>query len=199
MTQELPTLTVLIEGYAKKTPNGWVASSTVCLIRTANSIILTDPGCNRTKLLSALAQENLTTTDITHVVVTHAHPDHGLLAGIFENARIITWDSGFMYHNDTLTEYTPHELGEHIEIVQTPGHMLEHISLLVTTANGVVAVAGDVIFWLDDEDQILDIHKPDQAQVKGLHHDDLVKSRQLLIDRANYIVPGHGKMFKVER
>lgn len=197
MTQPLPTIKIIIEGYAKKTPDGWVASSTVCLIRTANRIIITDPGCNRAKLLTALKQEGLSTTDITDVIITHAHPDHGLLAGIFENARIITWDSGLQYRSDVLGSYTPHELGEHIEIVQTPGHMLEHISLLVTTADGVVAVAGDVIFWLDDEDQIFDITKEDPSQAKGLNHTDLMASRKLLIERADYIVPGHGKMFTV--
>lgn len=199
MTQPLPTLQVLVEGYARKTENGWVASSTVCLIRTADKIIITDPGCNRAKLLTTLAQENLTATDITHVVVTHAHPDHGLLAGIFENARIITWDSGLAYNDDTLTPYTAHELGEHIEILQTPGHMLEHIALLVTTADGVVAIAGDVIFWLDNEDQIFDINKEDPSQAKGLNHTDLVASRTLLIERADYIIPGHGTMFAVQK
>lgn len=199
MPPTLPTVTILIEGYAQKTTHGWVASSTVCLIRTVNKIILTDPGCNRTKLLDALAHERLATADITDVVVTHAHPDHGMLAGIFENARVITWDSGLLYRGDTLTQYDTHELGEHIQILQTPGHMLEHIALLVTTAQGVVAIAGDVIFWLDDEEQVLDIHKQDPSQAKGLNHDDLVASRQLLVERADYIVPGHGKMFAVSQ
>ena len=45
---------VLIEGYAKKLENGWIASSTTCLVTTKNKKIIADPGCNRKKLLEAL-------------------------------------------------------------------------------------------------------------------------------------------------
>lgn len=45
---------ILIEGYAKELEKGWVASSTTCLITAENKRIITDPGCNREKLLKAL-------------------------------------------------------------------------------------------------------------------------------------------------
>ena len=48
---------VLIEGYAKQLKNGWVASSTTCLVEAENKKIVTDPGCNRKKLLDALKKE----------------------------------------------------------------------------------------------------------------------------------------------
>lgn len=188
---------VLVEGYARKLPNGWLASSTVCLITTGDIKIITDPGCNREKLLAALTQEDLTTADIDYVFVSHGHLDHSMLAGIFERAKAITWDSTLLYDKDLMTEYGPHELGPDITILQTPGHMLEHISLLVTTREGVVAVAGDTIFWLDGEEQVLDINRADLSQAKGLNQADLVASRKQLIALADYIIPGHGKMFKV--
>lgn len=191
---------VLIEGYAKKLEHGWLASSTVCLITTTDGKkIITDPGCNRTALLEALKKEDLVTGDIDYTFVSHAHPDHGMLAGIFENAKSITWDSHLLYENDSMTEYQPHELGPDIEILDTPGHMLEHISLLVTTPQGKVAVAGDTIFWLDGEEQVLDINREDLTQAKGFNQGDLVASRKKLIELADYIIPGHGKMFKVEK
>ncbi len=80
----MTTIKILIEGYAKKLEKGWVASSTVCLITSGNKKIITDPGCNRTKLLDALKKEGLTTNDIDYVFLSHCHPDHILLAGIFE-------------------------------------------------------------------------------------------------------------------
>ena len=81
---------ILIEGYAKKNNNGWIASSTTCLVTTGNQKIITDPGCNREKLLEALNKEGLSTVDIDYVFLSHCHPDHILLAGIFEKAPKFT-------------------------------------------------------------------------------------------------------------
>src|SRR3989344_5223458 len=118
---------ILIEGYAKKLENGWIANSTTCLVTSGDKKIITDPGCNRVKLLSALKGDGLETKDIDYVFLSHQHPDHILLAGIFENAKFITYDSSLLYDNDSLTEYESHQLGDDIEIVQTPGHVLQHI------------------------------------------------------------------------
>ena len=190
---------ILIEGYAKKLPNGWVASSTVCLITSGGKKIITDPGCNRAKLLGTLQKEGLTTSDIDYVFLSHQHPDHILLAGIFENAKSVTYDSNLIYDNDQIIEFTAHSLGDDIEILQTPGHVLEHISLLVTTEEGKVAIAGDAIWWLDDEEQNFDINQTDHSQAKGMDMPTLVESRKQLIERADYIIPGHGKMFKIKK
>lgn len=189
----------LIEGYAKKLENGWVASSTSCLITLDGKKIITDPGCNRAKLLDALQKEGLATGDIDYVFLSHCHPDHILLAGIFENARSVTYDSNLIYDNDQITEFNAHSLGNDIEIIQTPGHVIEHISLLVTTEEGKVAIAGDAVWWLDDENQNFDMHQPDHSQDKGMNMGTLIESRQKLINLADYIIPGHGKMFKVDK
>lgn len=188
---------VLIEGYAKKLDNGFVASSTTCLINSGDKKIITDPGCNREKLLKALRNENLSINDINFVFLSHCHPDHTLLAGIFEKARIITFDSNLIYDNDLLTEFDKNVLGKDIEIIETPGHVLEHLSLLVDTEKGKIAIAGDVIWWFDDEAQVFDINQEDHSQAKGMDKKTLIESRKKLLKISNYIIPGHGKMFKV--
>jgi glyoxylase-like metal-dependent hydrolase (beta-lactamase superfamily II) len=190
---------ILIEGYAKKLRQGYIASSTTCLIITGNKKIITDPGCNRKKLLTALRKENLTTDQINYVFLSHCHPDHILLAGIFKKAKVITFDSNLIYDKDLLLEFNKHVLGKDIEIIETPGHVLEHLSLLVNTAKGKVAIAGDVIWWLDDEKQVVDINKKDQSEARGMNMNDLVKSRKKLLKISDYIIPGHGKIFKVEK
>lgn len=195
----MTTVKVLIEGYAKKLENGWIASSAVCLIESNGKKIIAEPGCNREKLLAALAKEGLKTSDIDYTFVSHAHPDHGMLAGIFENAKSITWDTKLTYENDTMTEWKSDMLGPDITILETPGHMIEHISLLVNAPEGKIAIAGDVIFWIDNEEQILDINNADHSQAKGMNQEQLVASRKKLIELADYIVPGHGKMFKVAK
>lgn len=195
----MATVKILIEGYAKKLSNGWVASSTVCLVTSGSKKIITDPGCNRAKLLDALRKEKLSTGDIDYVFLSHQHPDHTLLAGIFENAKFVTYDSNLIYNNDSLTEFHPHSLGNYIEILQTPGHVLEHISLLVDTNEGRVAIAGDTIWWLDDEEQKFKINQYDHFQAKGMNMEALIESRKKLIAAADYIIPGHGRMFKIKK
>lgn len=195
----MATIKVLVEGYAKKLENGWIASSTVCLVEAGGKKIIAEPGCNREKLLAALEKEGLKTSDIDYTFVSHAHPDHGMLAGIFENAKSITWDTNLVYDNDNMTEWNPHLFGPDIEILQTPGHMIEHISLLVTTKEGKVAIAGDTVFWIDGEEQLFDINNSDHSQAKGLDQEKLVASRKKLIELADYIIPGHGKMFGVSK
>lgn len=195
----MPTIKILIEGYAKELKNGWVATSTTCLITTENKKIISDPGCNRKKLLNALQQEHLTTSDIDYVFLSHCHPDHILLAGIFEKAKFITFDTNLVYDKDHLIKFDKHILGKDIEIIETPGHVLEHLSLLVNTPDGKIAVAGDVIWWIEDEKQVVDVNQKDHTQAKGMNMESLIKSRKKLLEIADYIIPGHGKIFKVNK
>lgn len=190
---------ILIEGYAKELKKGWVASSTTCLITAENKKIITEPGCNREKLLKALDKEGLTTGDIDYVFLSHCHPDHILLAGIFEKAKFITYDTNLVYDKDLMLQFNKDILGKDIEIIETPGHVLEHLSLLVNTPKGRVAVAGDVIWWVEGEKQIFDINQKDHSQAKGMNMEKLVESRKKLLEKADYIIPGHGKMFKVQK
>ncbi len=190
---------VLIEGYAKQLKRGWIASSTSCLVRTGSKIIITDPGCNRRKLLGALKREGLKTGDIDYVFLSHQHPDHILLAGIFENAKFITFDSNLLYSKDLMVVFDKHFLGRDIEIIETPGHVPEHISLLVRTPRGKIAIAGDVVWWKIGQKQIFKIDQKDYSQAEGMDMKKLVKSRRKLMKTADHIIPGHGKMFKTGR
>lgn len=187
---------VLIEGYAKQLEKGWIASSTTCLITTEDQKIITDPGCNREKLLDALSKEGLVTDDIDYVFLSHCHPDHILLAGIFEKAKFVTFDTNLIYDKDLLLEFSKHEMGKDIEIVETPGHVLEHLSLIIDTPEGKVAIAGDVIWWVDGEKQVFDINQKDHSQAKGMNMKDLIESRKKILEVADWIIPGHGKMFR---
>ena len=195
----MAAIKILLEGYAKMQENGWIANSTCCLITSGNKKIITDPGCNREKLLAALQKENLTTKDIDYVFMSHCHPDHILLSGIFEKAKFITYDGNLQYDGDRLSGFDKRQLGDEIEIMETPGHVLEHLSLIVDTEEGKVAIAGDVIWWLADEPQVFDLHQKDHSQAKGMDMAVLVESRKKLIEAADFIIPGHGKRFKVKK
>lgn len=192
-------LKILIDGYAKKTANGWVASSSVVYINTGDKKIICDPGCNRKLLLEALFKEGLKTEDITHVFLSHQHPDHILLAGIFENAKAVTFDSRLIYEGDVITEWNEDYLGQGIKIIETPGHVLEHISLLVDTKDGKVVIAGDCIWWMNDETQVFRVNQADHFGGKGMDMNKLIESRKKIIKLADLVIPGHGKIFPVDK
>ncbi len=182
---------VLIEGYAKINPDGtWDATSTTTLIDTGKHKIIMDPGCNRHMLLAALAKENLKTGDIDIVFISHYHPDHCTLMGIFENATVfdsIQWQKGPI-GGETKTTLP----GTDIKIIKTPGHSPEHASLLVPTTKGKILVAADVFWWADGEEQKVDINKHDDfASDQAI----LKLSRSHALKIADYIIPGHGRPF----
>ncbi|HLD31767.1 MAG TPA: MBL fold metallo-hydrolase [Patescibacteria group bacterium] len=188
---------ILSEGYATKKKNGWQANSTVCLITSGSKKIITDPGCNRPKLLNALTRAGLVPQDIDFVFLSHQHPDHTLLAGIFPRAKQITFDANLMYDQDHLSPFPWDILGKDVRILETPGHVLEHLSLVVTTDQGKIAVAGDTIWWTTDEKQVFKLNQKDHSQAKGMNMKKLIASRKKLIKEADYIIPGHGKIFSV--
>lgn len=185
---------VLIEGYAKETKRGWLANSTVVFIQSNGKNIIVDPGCNRERLLKVLSDNNLKMVDIDYVFLTHGHVDHALLAGIFENATII--DELYIYQKDIINKHGGIIPGTDLKVIRTPGHKEEHCSLVVETKEGVYAVAGDVFWWLDDEKQELNIDKPDNDP-EHMNIEKLIESRKKLLEISDYIIPGHGKVFKV--
>jgi len=185
---------VLIEGYAKVNPDGtWDATSTTTLIDTGQHKIIMDPGCNRQLLLSALAKEGLETGDIDIVFISHYHSDHCTLMGIFENATVfdsLQWQKGPI--GGETKEILP---DTDIQIIKTPGHAPEHASLLVPTPQGKVLVGADVFWWGAGEEQKIDIDKHDDFASDQV---TLKQSRQKALKIADYIIPGHGKMFKTK-
>lgn len=189
---------VLVEGYAKELKDGWLASSSTTLIEANGELVISDPGCNREKLLRALDKEKIKPEDVDFVFLTHGHIDHSLLVGIFENAKFITFES-LLYDRDLQLDFKGDILGPNTKVVKTPGHSKEHISLMVGTDEGKYVVAGDVFWWVDGEDQVVDITKTDDSHPKELDMEELVKSRTMLLKLADYIIPGHGKMFKVKK
>ena len=192
---EKATVKVLVEGYARQVDHGWVASSTTCLVISSGMKIITDPGCNRQKLMESLSNENLSAEDIDYVFLSHGHPDHMMLCGIFTKAKLVTYDDNMVYDQDLMIKFDKHILGPHTEIISTPGHVDDHISLLVNTCKGVVAIAGDVFWWPAGEKQYPD----NPVSPDGTDHQKLAESQAILMRMADFIIPGHGKMFRVNK
>lgn len=198
---------ILIEGYASQIKGGWLASSTATLVKYATRLrqgsgmekknIVVDPGCNRKKLMASLGAENLKAEDIDFVLLTHNHLDHTLLSGIFPNAGVLTTEE--MYKGDNQVAHGDIIPGTDLAIIQTPGHCGEHCSLVVPVGKEIYVVAGDVFWWTDGEKQISDIEKIDDAHPQEADMKKLIESRKKILEIADHIIPGHGKMFKVEK
>jgi glyoxylase-like metal-dependent hydrolase (beta-lactamase superfamily II) len=194
----MATVKVLINGYVKEVDGVEYASSSVTLICDHDLNILVDVGMNRELLISALKAEGLESKDINYVVLTHTHLDHCLLAAMFENAKFLD-DSSIYTFDGKITAHDNKIPDTNIEIISTPGHDELHCSVLVNTDEyGKVAVAADVFWWPDNQEQktdkesLLNLDDPYMKDKKTL-----LESRKKLLDIADYIIPGHGKMFKV--
>jgi glyoxylase-like metal-dependent hydrolase (beta-lactamase superfamily II) len=189
---------ILIKGFAKEITNGWVASSTTTLIKLNDRSIIVDPGCNRKKLIDALTENKLKTTDIDYVLLTHNHTDHNLLAGIFENAKVVT--NSEVYDDDYQVDYEGNIPELDIEILKTPGHSTDSISFKIKVDEKIYVIAGDVFWWMDNEEQKNDYeslisHEDPYVKEKSI----LEASRKKVLAIADFVIPGHGKMFKVEK
>ena len=75
------------------------------------------------------------------------------------------------------------------DIIKTPGHNYDGLSMLVKTSKGIIAIVGDV-FW-SERGPNQDPYASDNAQLK--------KTRQEVLKLADYIIPGHGAMFKAKK
>lgn len=192
-------VTILVEGYAYPGDNDeFYASPTSSLIETNDLKILVDPGTNANKLLQALTTHQLKPSDIDLIYLSHYHPDHFLNIRLFPEITIVdgetTWSAD---REDFHHIYIPRT---EIEILPTPGHAPEHTSLLVHTAKGKVCIAQDVFWWQDGQQQsdtisqLITLEDPFASDQSAL-----IASRRLVLEKADWIIPGHGKMFRTPK
>ena len=183
---------VLVKGYFKwLDENKLKASSTVTLVKDSGKNIIIDTGniAVGKKIAESLKKEGLKLEDIDIVVNTHSHSDHRDNNHLFMNAVIYVQANtikGDEY------EFFPvlrsMLLAPNTRIIQTPGHTNEDISVLIKTKEGSYAVSGDVYLFK-------------QSDISEFTYDEikLKESREQIIALADYVVPGHGDVFKVKK
>jgi len=191
-------LKILIQGYAKETKTGWRASSTCILLQDKGQNILVDPGTDKKLLLKNLKSAGLSPKDIDLIFLTHYHPDHWLNVVLFPGVKIL--DGDIIYDGDKENGFNGKIPKTDIKVIATPGHAYEHAALLVKTKIGRAAIVGDLFWWSDQEKLKFDskslMNKKD-PYVKSWP--ELKASRRKILKIADYIIPGHGQMFKVEK
>ena len=177
---------ILIQGFTSGDNNEGETCPTITLVKDRNIVMVVDPGVLKSQqvLIEALAKENLKVSDVNYVFITHSHLDHYRNIGMFAEAKTIEyygiWDKGTV-------EDWPEQLSQDIKIIKTPGHNYDGLSLLVKTEIGTVAIAGDV-FWSE---------RGPKSDPYASNPEKLEESRKKVLALADYIIPGHGPIFKV--
>jgi len=107
---------------------------------------------------------------------------------LFSNATFV--DGVEYFRGDFFTFYTGEFLlTDKVRVVSTPGHCSnDDCSVIVEGEVGVVAIVGD-LFWYGQDDEPPFIF--DQVSLR--------KSREVILRVADFIVPGHGDLFKVNK
>lgn len=185
---------VLVEGCLSVAEGYWHednkgrTGSTISLVLDGEIIMVVDPGFLKDKqiLIDAIKKEGLDVADINIVCITHSHVDHYANIGMFPNAKILEYFG--MWDKEGRVEDWQERFTENIQILKTPGHDENCITLFVKTDDGVVAVCGDV-FWKENYPEF-DSYATDS---KKLEH-----SRRLVMSMSHWIVPGHGNIYKTQ-
>ena len=183
---------LLCEGYSKEIDNKIKAEGTIVLVKSRKNIII-DTGNvgSARKIIEKLSKNNLNPKEIDFVVNTHGDTDHIGNNSLFINATFIGYGSickgdtfkffedGFIIDND-------------VKVIKTPGHSMADVSVVINTKKGAVVAAGDIFENERDNDG-------KEAKKYSMNWEKQLESRNKILKITDYIIPGHGKMFKVNQ
>ncbi|CAJ0918312.1 unnamed protein product, partial [Mesorhabditis belari] len=202
MQKVVPTyVSQLVEGYLQKIQEGVRMRASVSLVFDNGYYILVDsPSATdvdaKGDMLRGLTQRNLAPGNVQLIVTTHGHPDHFGQGNFFPNAR--HFFGSYEYSDDTyiqteLTHNDSMKITPNVELWNTPGHTNQDISVIIRNVPccGTVAVVGDLFYHEQDAingtDWYSDAWNPLIGKV----------NRNKIVCSSNYIIPGHGHVFRV--
>lgn len=185
---------VLVDGYAI-----WLeahkqkACGTITLIKGEKHHCVVDTGNvgDEEKIIKALKNEGLSPDQITIVVNTHGDIDHVGNNSLFKKATFISGQD--ICEGDEFSFFTSdYQVEPDISVISTPGHSIEYVSVMAKTKDGTVVVSGDLF---ENEADSSD----ESWKVFSKYPKHQIESRLKILKIADFIVPGHGKIFKVKQ
>jgi glyoxylase-like metal-dependent hydrolase (beta-lactamase superfamily II) len=166
-------------------------ASTVALVRDGEAIIVADPGmvADRSLILDPLRNLGVDPSEVTHVFLSHHHPDHTINIALFPKADIV--DFWAIYRGDQWIDHQGdgHRLSPNAQLWLTPGHSEEDATLIVKADDGVHALTH--LWWHSDRTPTIDPLAFDQVALE--------RGRKRVLAVADVVVPGHGDLFRLER
>jgi glyoxylase-like metal-dependent hydrolase (beta-lactamase superfamily II) len=177
---------LLHAGYA-----GDRVASSVVLVRDGDALIVVDPGmvARRSLILDPLASLGVVPEAVTHVFLSHHHPDHTLNAALFPEAEVVDFWARYIADQWLDHEGDGHRLSPRAQLWLTPGHSAEDATLIVEADDAVYAMTH--LWWREDRTPELDPYSPDQEALDA--------GRARVLAAADIVIPGHGGPFRVER
>ena|ERR1700675_4230932 len=180
----MTTVDLLHAGYADDR-----VGSSIVLVRDGDAVIVTDPGmvANRSRILDPLAALDVSADTVTHVFLSHHHPDHTVNIALFPNAEVV--DFWARYKDDLWLDHEGdgYLLAPNSQLWLTPGHTEEDATLVVTADDGVYAMTH--LWWMSDRTPEVDPLGWDQPAIE--------RGRERVLAVADIVVPGHGGPFRV--
>lgn len=186
---------VLQPGYAvwQKRLKAQKADGTISLIKSSQNIIV-DTGLPKDKeiILKKLKANGLTPGKIDYVICTHGDADHISNNNLFPKAVLIV---GFdIYHGDIASFFQKNfKIDDNVTVTAMTGHDERSIGVLVKTTQGLVAITGDLFEYENDWKQAKEwiaFSKQPKSHIKN---------RAKVWELADFIIPGHGPMFAVDK
>lgn len=173
-------------GYSRD--DGHVGSS-VTLIRDGDAIIVMDPGmvAHRSKILDPLRELGVAPEAVTHLVLSHHHPDHTMNVALFEHAEVIDFWARYVGDLWLDNDGDGHLVGPRSRMLLTPGHTAEDVTLVVEADDAVYAMTH--LWWHPDRTPVIDPYADDQTALET--------NRARILDIADIVIPGHGSPFRV--
>jgi glyoxylase-like metal-dependent hydrolase (beta-lactamase superfamily II) len=179
---------ILLEGFVSGDVGGERTMPTMTLVRDGDLVMVVDPGVveDQQMIIDALAQEGLEIDDVDVVCITHSHIDHYRNVGMFGGAKILEYWG--LWEKNKCDEWNEQFSGG-VRVLKTPGHSDDSLTFLIETDEGMVAICGDV-FWKEN-------YPEDDPYASDF--EKLQESRKMILGIADFIIPGHGPIFKVEK
>jgi glyoxylase-like metal-dependent hydrolase (beta-lactamase superfamily II) len=180
----MTTVDLLHAGYT-----GDYTASSVVLVRDADALIVVDPGmvASRSSILDPLTALGVAPEAVTHVFLSHHHPDHTMNVALFSNAEVV--DFWARYINDLWLDHDGdgYRLSPHAQLWLTPGHSEEDASLIVEADDAVYAMTH--LWWHADRTPAIDPFASDPEALEC--------HRRRVLEVADVVIPGHGGAFRV--
>jgi glyoxylase-like metal-dependent hydrolase (beta-lactamase superfamily II) len=166
-------------------------ASSVVLVRDGDATIMVDPGmvARRSLILDPLADLGVAPEAVTHVFLSHHHPDHTMNVALFPRAEVV--DFWARYIDDLWLDMPGdgYRLSPRSQLWLTPGHTEEDATLVVEADDGVYAMTH--LWWHADRGPEIDPVAADQAALEI--------GRARVLEVADVVIPGHGGPFRVSR
>ena len=163
--------------------------SSVTLVRDGDALIVADPGmvARRSLITDPLAVLGVGPEAVTHVFLSHHHPDHTVNIALFPNAEVV--DFWARYRADEWLDHggDGYRLSSRTQLWLTPGHTEEDATLIVEADDAVYALTH--LWWRGDRTPAVDPLAADQAALE--------RGRERVLARADIVIPGHGEPFRV--